>query len=175
MLSVPSRRAERTNRSACGLRFDDLGGIFFEVAGLPADGRDPDAVPEPAQLAVHALAAPARVLDTEPNDQIAQLFGNLPALGGLPGGFGCVHLRATMRWCQAGSVRGETIRCSRNGRGSSLANAASTAGSAQSGFGAGSWRRSTDISCRSTRISTSFAADDRAGRTSQASIRQANR
>ena len=95
-------------------------------------------------------------------------------IGGRPGGLGCVHLRATMRLCQASRVRRKTIRCSRNDRGSSLANAASTARSAQSGLGAGTRRRRTDTSCRSTSISMSFAAEDRASSTSQVNIRPAN-
>lgn len=53
---------------------------------------------------------------------------------------------------------GVTIWCSRTPPASTLARAASTARSAQSGLGRTTCRRSTATSCRSTRISASFAA-----------------
>ena len=59
-------------------------------------------------------------------------------------------------------------------RGSSLAKAASTARSAQSGFGRTTCRRSTATSCRSTSISASFAASLRARSTSQPNTRAMN-
>jgi hypothetical protein len=61
---------------------------------------------------------------------------------------------------------GFTIRCNRRCPGSSPATAASTARSAQPGFGRATCRRSTAISCRSTRIPVSFTASSRANSTS---------
>lgn len=51
-------------------------GLSRDCAHYPADGRDPDAVPEPAQLAVNALATPARILGAEADDQVAQFLGD---------------------------------------------------------------------------------------------------
>lgn len=66
---------------------------------------------------------------------------------------------------------GVTIRCIRSCLGSSLVKAAIMARSAQSGFGRATWRRRTAISCRSTKISTSFEVPLRASSVSQPNTR----
>jgi hypothetical protein len=73
----------------------------------------------------------------------------------------------TRRRCQASSVAGVAIRCSRKCFGSSRTSAVITARSAQSGFGRVTWRRWTAISCRSTKISTSLAVSLRASSATQ--------
>jgi hypothetical protein len=87
--------------------------------------------------------------------------------GGRPGALGYVHFHLTSRRCQASSVPGVTIRCTRRCLGSNLASAASIARSAQSGLGRTTCRCKTATSCRNTRISVSFAASLRASSTSQ--------
>jgi len=137
----------------------------------PADGGRADLVPESAQLAVHA-AEPHRGL-WEPNWTISSR--SCSDRGGRPGGVGCAHFCWISRWCQAGRVRGETIRWLRSGRGSRRARVASGARSDQLGFGAWTWRRRTATSYRKTKISASLAADERASSTSHAKIRVVSR
>lgn len=106
----------------------------------PADGRDPDAVPEPAQLAVHALATPARILGTEPDDQVAQFLGNRrPAWWFRLRPFACHHALVPGQQRAWGDdpvltqLPGQQPgQCGKHGP------------VAQSGFGAGNWRRSTE-------------------------------
>jgi hypothetical protein len=75
----------------------------------------------------------------------------------------------------ASRVAAVTIRCNRRCLGSSLARAASTARSAQSGLGRATCRRKTATSCRSTRISASLAASLRVRNSSQPNIPTMNR
>ena len=84
-----------------------------------------------------------------------------------PGGARIGPLLLTMRRCQASSVAGVTIRCSRRCPGSSRASAAIATRSAQSGFGRATWRCRTATSCRSTKISTSLEVSLRASSASQ--------
>jgi len=72
-----------------------------------------------------------------------------------------------MRRCQRSNVPGVTIRHVRSAFGKTRASAASTARSVQDKCGLGSARRSTATSCRSTSISASLDADDRASNASQ--------
>ena len=64
-------------------------------------------------------------------------------------------------WKYISRVAGVTIRCSRRAEDSNRVSAAITARSAQSGLGRGTCLRKTATSCRSTRISASFAASFR--------------
>jgi len=82
--------------------------------------------------------------------------------GGRPGGLGWRHLAAAMRRCQRSSVPGVTIRHDRNAFGSTRASAASKALLLQDKCGPGFARRRTATSCRSTSISASLDAEDRA-------------
>jgi hypothetical protein len=91
---------------------------------------------------------------------------NSPASGGRPGALGWVHFLVTRRRCQRSRVPGVTIRRLRSTVGRIRASAASSARSVQSIFGLGLPRRSTATSCRRTRISASFDADDRADKAS---------
>jgi hypothetical protein len=80
-------------------------------------------VPEPARFAVHTSMAPRPVLGAEPDDQVSQLLGDrrtarCSRLG---------PLLVTIRWCRAGSVRGETIRCALDDFGNGCAGAAGKA------------------------------------------------
>ena len=83
---------------------------------------------------------------------------------------------AELVWSQAAaSVRGETSRSRRSRVGSSLLNALSMARSSHVSVGRGLVRRSTATSCRSTRISTSLAASERASSAIQLSTRASTR
>jgi len=88
-------------------------------------------------------------------------------IGGRPGGLGWLHFAAAMRRCQRSNVPGVTIRHVRSAFGKTRASAASTARSVQDKCGLGLARRSTATSCRSTSISASLNADDRASNASQ--------
>jgi sirohydrochlorin ferrochelatase len=81
---------------------------------------------------------------------------------GRPGRFGYRHVRVTKRRCQASNVAGVTSRyiCSR--RGSSRANAQSTARSGHEGRGRPTCRRKTATSCRNVSSSTMTADSLRA-------------
>jgi len=87
--------------------------------------------------------------------------------GGRPPLRGYVQLRRTSRRCQRSSVPGVTSRPIGIDAGSRRAKAASTARSAQSSLGRGFCRRSTATSWRSTSISASFDAADRASSANQ--------
>ena len=88
-------------------------------------------------------------------------------MGGRPGGLGWRHFAAAMRRCQRSSVPGVTIRHARSAFGKTRASAAGSARSVQDKCGRGLARRSTATACRSTSISASLDADDRASSASQ--------
>jgi len=137
----------------------------------PADRPLPRRAPQAEHLALDAPVAPARVLPR-------QLLHQRP------------HLVRDGRssWCirvgpflldhapvpgQQGPWRHDVVQA--QVLGSSLARAAITAWSAQSGSGRVTCRRKSAISCRSTKISTSLAASFRARSTSQPKTRTANK
>ena len=82
-------------------------------------------------------------------------------IGGRPRRFGWVRFSCTRRRCQRRIVFGVTRRWQRSARGSRRMRAAKIARSAQSMRGRGLVRRRTATSWRSTRSSTSLAADVR--------------
>src|ERR1700716_891225 len=71
------------------------------------------------------------------------------------------------RRCHASSVPGVTMRCRRSSRGSSRTSADMIARSGHEGRGVPTWRRRTENSWRSTRISTSLAVERRRSKPSQ--------
>ena len=95
-----------------------------------ADGCWADLVSEAAQFAVHATGAPAGVVGARRVISSRSSCGR----GGRPADRGWVHFCLISRWCQASSVRGETMRWQRSARGSSPARADSSARSGQSGL-----------------------------------------
>jgi hypothetical protein len=90
--------------------------------------------------------------------------------GGRPGGLGWRHFAATKRRCHRNNVPGVAIRQTRTGLGSIHDNAASTARSDHTSRGIG-FARNTATSCRNTKISASFHADDRASNTNHDNTR----
>ena len=82
---------------------------------------------------------------------------------------GCRKLRMASTWMFVPdlNVPGVTIRRARSCFGNSRASAAISARSFHVGLGRPACRRNTAISRRSTNISTSFDADDRANSTNQ--------
>ena len=76
-------------------------------------------------------------------------------------------MRAIRRRCHASSVPGVTMRCRRSSRGSSRTGADMIARSGHEGRGVPTWRRRTENSWRSTRISTSLAVERRRSKPSQ--------
>src|SRR4030088_1032274 len=71
------------------------------------------------------------------------------------------------RRCHASNVPGVTMRWWRSSRGSSRASADKTARSGHEGRGLPTWRRRTETSWRSTRISTSLVVERRRSKPSQ--------
>ena len=94
-------------------------------------------------------------------------------MGGRPG-LRCeyVQRRATSRRCQRSNVSGRTENTFQLRRGRCRLSAASSTRSRSSNRGCPTCRRRTDSSCRSTRISNSFARSRRPSSTTNSSTRQ---
>jgi len=137
----------------------------------PADRPFPYPVPQAQQLTLDPPVTPAGVLPRQLFDESTH-FGR----DGRPSRRARVDpFLPDQAPVPAQQSAGVTIRCSPRCPGSNLARAASTARSAQSGLGPATCRRSTATSCRSTKISASFAASSRARSTSQPSTRTMNK
>jgi hypothetical protein len=140
------------------------------------DGGGVDLVAESDKLAVDAAVAQLGFSLAIRSTRARIAHGT----AGRPGNrLGYVQRRPTRWACQRSRVLGDTSRSRRSPMGSSLLSAPRTARSTQVKVGRGLCRRSTATSCRSTRISTSLAASDRASSASQlrtrASVRYASR
>ena len=152
-------------------------------SGVDAGGREdlPDrggrySVAESDELTVNASVAPVGVLSGHSQHQ-----GPDRLRRGRPARLSAreVQRRATRWACQRSKASAWTSRSRRSCVGSSLLSALRNARSIQVKVGCGLRRRRTATSCRSTRISTSLVASDRASSASQlntrASIRYASR
>ena len=127
--------------------------------------------PSPAHLALDTPIPPARVLPRQQLHQRAHLVRDRRSARRVR--MGPFHPDQAPVPGQQGARGHDPMQP--QVQGSSLAKAASTARSAQSGSGRETCRRKTAISCRSTKISTSLTASLRARSTSQPNIRTINK